>query len=90
MAFHIECEPPLVNNIGFVFGCIANEKINYCKVEHGGKICNFKIVNYKMQADERQCEASLKARISVQQANSRKNCTFTITNVEKKGELERF
>ena len=89
----IECREnkPVNEGSNFIFECRADQKINYAVVEHNQKKCSFKVTNYIMKVDDRECDFNMRTRISVDQycagdsslckTSPRKNTTFTITNV---------
>ena len=69
----------------FVFGCVADEQINYCKVQHKSKVCKFRKEHNVMKAQDNDCAPSLKDRISVHVDSLRTNCTFEISNINING-----
>ena len=73
----------------FLFGCIADQNINYLKIQHGQKACQwiFSKVQNVMTVIQSKCEASLKSRVIIYPFG-RNEYVFSIENATGKGKLK--
>ena len=85
---------PVQDGNTFVFRCVVDnrhekKRINYARVQHGNEVCNFKVFDYKMKADQI-CDTKLKSRIRVTQSDYRYDIKFELRNVQKEGEQKLY
>ena len=85
---------PVQDGNTFMFGCVVDDRhekkrINYARVQHGNDVCNFKVFDYKMKADQI-CAMELKSRIRVTQSDYRYDIKFELRNVQKEGEQKLY
>ena len=81
---------PVQDGNTFMFRCVVDnrheqKRINYARVQHGNDVCNFKVFDYKMKADQI-CDMKMKSRIRVTQKDYRYDIKFELRNVQKEGE----
>ena len=81
----------VVSGSDLSFSCTNEGYITYAKVNINGRECMFTNTNYEITEDTKNCDESLRNRISLQQeCSTHANChsnsyTFRVTNVQIQG-----